>query len=49
MNAWKFLMFAVMGCVLICKGVTSVSATMALRLLKTRPCAWVRRVFCPRE
>lgn len=35
-------MFAVMACVLICKEVTSASATMALRLPRTRLCAWVR-------
>ena len=36
-------MFAVMACVWIYKEVTSVSATTALRLLRTRRCAWVRR------
>ena len=36
-------MFAVMAYVWIYKEVTSASATMALRLLRTRRCAWVRR------
>ena len=36
-------MFAVTASVLIYKEVTSASATMALRLLRTKQCAWVRR------
>ncbi|KAB0392530.1 hypothetical protein E2I00_001724, partial [Balaenoptera physalus] len=40
-GACKFLMFAVMACVWIYKEVTSVSATTALRLLRTRRCAWM--------
>ena len=36
-------MCAVMACVWICKEVTSASATMVLRLLRTRRCAWVSR------
>lgn len=40
-------MFAVTACVLICKEVTSASATTASRRLRTRPCAWVRGALAP--